>query len=201
MDEKQAIRRARFKLGLLFAIFLIPVVAAYVIYYFPALRPKGTTNHGDLIKPSVQLKPFSLLTQDNKTYDLDKLRGKWSLIYIGGAQCDKACEVTLIKARDARWAQGTGATRISYYYVLTADKFSGDSAKLHKEFPELIILHGSAAQRASLIQQFHVDKNQQLGSDNRLYLVDPAGMLMLQYPYGFRHIGLMEDLKHLLKIG
>lgn len=199
MNEEQAIRRSRLKLGLLFAVFLLPVIAAYIVHKHPAWQPKGTINHGVLYKPSVQLKPFTLQTRTGKAYNLDKLRGKWALIYIGGADCDKACQVTLIKARDARWAQGTEATRIKYYYLLTADKFDGDTAQLRKAFPELIMLHGDAKQRTALIQQFRVDKNQKPGSDNRLYLVDPAGMLMLQYPYGFKHIGLMEDLKYLLK--
>lgn len=199
MDEKQAILRARLKLALLFSVFLLPVIAAYIVHKYPQWQPKGTINHGDLVKPSVQLKPFKLLTQSNKPYDLDKLRGKWSLIYIGGSQCDKACQVTLLKARDARWAQGTEALRIKYYYLLTADKFTGDIVRLHKDFPELTLLHGNAEQREALIQQFRVNKTQQLGNDNQLYLVDPAGMFILHYPYGFRHIGLMEDLKYLLK--
>lgn len=199
MTDKQAIWRSRLKLGLLFLIFLLPVIAAYVLYKNPQWQPKGTINHGNLVKPPVRLKPFKLLSQMNKPYDLDKLRGKWSLIYIGGSQCDKSCQETLIKARDARWAQGTAGTRVKYYYVLTTDKFSGDAAKLHKEFPGMTILHGDAKQRAALIQQFRVSQGQQLGRDNQIYLVDPTGMFIMHYPYGFKHIGLIEDLRHLLK--
>lgn len=199
INDKQAIRRSRLKLILLFSIFLLPAIAAYVVYKHPQWQPKGGSNHGDLMKPPVRLKPFTLLTQTNKPYDLHMLRGKWSLIYIGGSHCDKACEVTLIKARDARWAQGTAGTRVKYYYVLTSDKFTDDVAKLHKKFPALTILHGNAKQRAALIQQFRVSPNQQLGRDNQLYLVDPTGLFILHYPYGFKHIGLIEDLRHLLK--
>ena len=61
------------------------------------------------------------------------------------------------------------------------------------------MLHGDAAQRNPVIQQFRVDQKQQPGTDNRLYLVDPNGNILLHYPYGFKDIGLMEDLKHLLK--
>lgn len=199
MIDEKAIRRSRIKLGLLFAVFLVPLLAAYIIKHNPKWQPKGTINHGVLYKPSIQLKPFTLLTQSNKDYKLDDLRGKWSLIYIGGSDCDKACRETLIKARDARWAQGVEATRIKYYYLLTTKKFDGDIAALHKAFPELVMLHGSADQRDALFQQFQAVKADFPGKDNRLYLVDPAGMLMMQYPYGFRHIGLMEDLKYLLK--
>ncbi|MEJ2361815.1 MAG: SCO family protein [Gammaproteobacteria bacterium] len=199
MIEQQAVRRSRIKLVILFAIFLIPVIAAYIIHKHPEWQPKGTINHGVLYKPSVRIKPFSLLTEAGKPYKLSDMTGKWSLIYIGGANCDKDCRVTLIKARDARWAQGTEATRIKYYYLLTADRYNGDKAKLHKAFPEMVMLHGDPGQREALLQQFKHSKTQEVGKANRLYLVDPAGMLMMQYPYGFRHIGLMEDLKYLLK--
>lgn len=199
MIDEKAIRRSRIKLVVLFAVFLLPLLAAYYVKNHPEWQPKGTVNHGVLYKPSVQLKAFTLLTQSNKPYTLNDLRGKWSLIYIGGAECDKACQETLIKARDARWAQGAEATRIKYYYLLSADKFDGDVAAVHKAFPALIMLHGDSAQREALFQQFQAVKAGYPGKDDRLYLVDPAGMLMMQYPYGFRHIGLMEDLKHLLK--
>lgn len=200
MDDKQAIRRSRIKLGLLFSVFLIPVIAAYIVHLYPGLMPKSTKNYGKLYKPTVSLHAFQLHVQDNnKDFALKDMQGKWSLIYIGGEQCDKACEETLIKARDARWAQGTEAPRIHYYYLVTADKFTGDMAKLKKEFPGLIMLEGTEAQRGPLIKQFAISASQQPGQDNRLYLVDPAGVLLMHYPYGFRHIGLMEDLKFLLK--
>lgn len=200
MNDKKAIRRARIKLGLLFSVFLIPVVAAYIVHLYPSLMPKSTKNYGKLYKPTVTLQNFELHNkQDNKDFALKDMQSKWSLIYIGGEHCDKACEETLIKARDARWAQGMGATRIHYYYLVDADKFSGDMSNLKKEFPGLIVLEGTQAQRASLIKQFAISSSQQPGKDNRLYLVDPAGVLLMYYPYGFRHIGLMEDLKFLLK--
>jgi cytochrome oxidase Cu insertion factor (SCO1/SenC/PrrC family) len=199
MTDKQAIRRSQLKLILLFLVFLLPVLVAYVYYKNPQWQPKSTRNYGTLYKPTVRLKQFSLHTLDNKPYTLNDLRGKWSLVYIGGGDCDQACTETLIKARDGRWAQGVGATRINYYYVLTTDKFSGDLAKLQKAYPGLILLLGDVGQRQELIQQFRINTNQQLGGDNELYLVDPAGMLLMHYPFGFRHIGLMEDLKYLLQ--
>jgi cytochrome oxidase Cu insertion factor (SCO1/SenC/PrrC family) len=199
MNDKQAITRSRWKLILLAAVFVVPVLAAYIIHINPQWIPKSTKNYGILYKPTVRLSNFTLQTQDNKPYTLDMLRGKWSLVYIGSGSCHKICEETLIKARDGRWAQGTEATRIHYYYVLTTDGFNGDVAKLLKTYPGLILLHGNPEQRAQFIQQFRTSKTQQPGSDDRLYLVDPAGMLLMHYPVGFRHIGLMEDLKYLLK--
>jgi len=197
LDEKM-VRRSRAKLLILFAIFLLPVLIAFVFYKYPQLQPRSTVNHGILYKPAVVLKDFKLFTEDDKPYGLADMRGKWSLIYIGQADCDQACKESLIKARDARWGQGMQATRIKYYYLLAANNFTGDRQELKKAFPGLIMLHGDAVVRQALLEQFRTEAGQQPGTDNRLYLVDPTGALMLQYPYGFRHIGLMEDLKRLL---
>jgi cytochrome oxidase Cu insertion factor (SCO1/SenC/PrrC family) len=199
MNDKQAKRRAQIKLLSILLVFLLPVIAAYIIHKNPQWQPSSTKNFGVLVKPAVSLRPFSLRTAEGKTYTLDDMRGKWALIYIGGGHCDQDCLLTLTKARDGRFAQGTEATRINYYYVLTADKYAGDLAALKKEYPGLIMLQGDEKDRQALIAQFRIDKTQNPGSDNRLYLVDPAGTLLLHYPYGFRHIGLMEDLKYLLK--
>lgn len=199
MSNNKEQRRSQLKLILLLLVFLLPVIAAYVMYKNPQWQPAKTKNYGVLYKPAVSINKFTLRTQDDKAFTLDNLRGKWSLIYIGTGSCDKPCEETLIKARDARWAQGTEATRINYYYLLTVDNFTGDVAKLLKAYPGLIMLHGNAEQRNELIRQFRTNNTVQPGSDNRLYLVDPIGNIVMHYPYGFRHIGLMEDLKYLLK--
>ena len=198
MIDKKELRRARTKLVLLLLVFLLPVIAAYVYYKNPQWQPT-TKNYGVLYKPAVSLSKFVLHTQTNKAFTLDDLRGKWSLVYIGAGSCDKACEETLFKARDARWAQGTEAPRTNYYYLLETDKFSGDMAALLKAYPGLIMLHGDAAQRNAVIGQFRIDQSVQAESANQLYLVDPIGNIIMHYPYGFKDIGLMEDLKHLLQ--
>jgi len=197
--DAKPVRRSRIKLIVLAIVFMIPILAAYFFYKFPQYQPTATSNNGVLYKPVVALKDFQLKTADAKPYSLADMRGKWSLIYIGKSDCDMACQETLLKARDARWAQGMEATRIRYYYLLSADTFNGDLKKLNKDYPGLIMLQGDRAARKGLIAQFRVNASQVPGSDNRLYLVDPVGRLLMHYPYGFRHIGLMEDLKHLLK--
>jgi cytochrome oxidase Cu insertion factor (SCO1/SenC/PrrC family) len=199
MSTKQEQLRSRAKLIILISIFILPIVAAYILHKKPEWQPKSTKNFGVLYKPTVKLNGFSLQTQDNKAFTLADMQGKWSLVYIGGGNCDQQCQQTLIKARDARLAQGTEATRINYYYIVAADRFTDDVQTLSKQHHSLVLLQGTAEQRNAVIQQFRIDKTHQPGGDNRLYLVDPAGMVFLYYPFGFEHVGLMEDLRHLLK--
>lgn len=201
MNEKQiAIRkRSRLALVMLVLIFVMPVVLAFLFYMNPQWQPAGTKNYGTLFKPAVSLNEFSLQTGQAETFSLEDMRGKWSLVYIGGNTCAEACRETLYKAGAARIAQGVEAGRISYYYLLASDKFDGDIDSLYKNYPRLVMLQGNPQQREALIRQFAIRPDHVPGQDDRLYLVDPLGNLILHYPSGFRDIWLMEDLKHLLK--
>lgn len=201
MNEKQTANRKRSRLTLigLVLVFIMPVVLAFVFYLNPEWQPTGTKNYGTLYKPPVSVTEFSLQTQQGEAFTLDQLRGKWSLVYIGRNTCDAACKETLYKAVAARIAQGVEAGRINVYYLLATESFDEDVDALFSSYSRLVILRGTSAQREALIRQFAIGAQHQPGQDDRLYLLDPPGNLILHYPSGFRDIWLMEDLKHLLK--
>jgi len=201
MNEKQIAKRKRSRLTLVFLVlvFVMPVVLAFLFYMNPQWQPAGTRNYGTLFKPPVSLSEFTLQTGQGEHFALDHLRGKWSLIYIGRNTCEQACRETLYKAGAARIAQGVEAGRINYYYLLAADRFDGNIDVLYKDYPRLVMLRGTPEQRAAVLRQFALQPDHVPGQDDRLYLVDPLGNLILHYPAGFRDIWLMEDLKHLLK--
>jgi cytochrome oxidase Cu insertion factor (SCO1/SenC/PrrC family) len=201
MNDNQLVNRKRSRLTLIFLVlvFIMPVALAFLFYLNPQWQPAGTKNFGTLYNSPVSLGEFTLQTRQGETFTREQLRGKWSLIYIGGSTCEQACREALYKAGAARIAQGTEAGRINVYYLLATEHFAGDIQTLQKDYPRLIMLRGTAGQRETLIRQFAISADHMPGSDNRLYLVDPPGNLILHYPSGFRDIGLMEDLKHLLK--
>jgi len=103
------------------------------------------------------------------------------------------------RVRDGRLAQGGEGNRINYYYIVNADSFDEDQAAMSRVYPRLVLLKDNKQQRDRVLRQFRIGKDHVVGSDNRLYLVDPAGNLLMHYPQGFKDLGLMEDLKHLLK--
>lgn len=197
--QQKAQQRSRWSLILLFSLYLLPVIFAYVAYKDPQWQPSSTKNNGILFNPVVTLSHFDLHTLDGKQLSIEQLRGKWSLIYVGGQTCDELCKQTLLKGRNGRIAQGGEGNRINYFYIVNADSFDEDQSAMSKAYPRLVLLKGDKLQRASVLNQFKIGKDHIVGSDYRLYLVDPAGNLLMHYPKGFRDLGLMEDLKHLLK--
>ena len=201
MSDQQLAKRKRARLTLVFLVlvFIMPVALAFLFYLKPQWQPAGTKNFGTLYNPPVVLNEFMLQASGGENFTLEQLRGKWSLVYIGGATCELPCREAIYKASAARIAQGVEAGRINYYYLLAADRFDGDLDDLYKDYPKLVMLRGESAQREALLSQFVINPQHAPGQDDRLYLIDPLGNLIMHYPAGFRDIGLMEDLKHLLK--
>lgn len=200
MNEQtsQAQKRSRTSLVALLAIFLIPVILAYIVHKNPSLRPGATKNNGILFKPVVTLTEFDFSRQDGGSYTIEQLRGKWALIYIGEQSCTVSCQETLAKARNGIIAQGGEGTRVRYFYITTGKQHS-DLDKLKKAYPGLVLLTAPQNKIDSSLAPFSIGKGHQVGQDDRLYLVDPAGNILMHYPAGFKDLGLMEDLKHLLK--
>ncbi len=197
--QRKIQQRSRVKLVILFSIFLLPIIFAYVIYKNPQWQPGSTKNNGILVNPVVTFSRFDLQTMDGKKFSAEQLRGKWSLIYIGKQTCDEICKETLLKAMNGLIAQGREASRINYYYIVNANKFNADHSAMAESYPRLVFLKGDKKQRTMLLPKFSVSKEHKVGDDDRLYLLDPAGVLLMHYPSGFKDLGLMEDLKHLLK--
>lgn len=197
--QKKIQQRSRVKLVILFSIFLLPIIVAYVLYKNPQWQPGSSKNNGILFNPVVIFSSFDLQTMDGKKFSAEQLRGKWSLIYIGKQTCDEICKQTLLKAMNGLIAQGREASRINYYYIVNADKFDADHSAMAESYPRLVFLKGDKKQRDMLLPKFSVGKEHKVGDDDRLYLLDPAGVLLMHYPSGFKDLGLMEDLKHLLK--
>ena len=72
-----------------------------------------------------------------------------------------------------------------------------DVSALKHKYPDLIVLSQPAAQQAELMQQFNLP-DALAGSARRVYLVDPLGNLMMNYPLGIAANDIRKDLNQLL---
>ena len=77
------------------ALFFVPLVGAFWLYYSGGWRPAGSTNHGELISPAKPLAESNFLKADGSPAQAELLRGKWTLLYIGDGSCDTPCRETL----------------------------------------------------------------------------------------------------------
>jgi hypothetical protein len=185
--------RGRRNLVILAALFLLPVIAAFALYFGGIWRPQASSARGELIQPPRTLEMPALRHADGTSAGDAVLRGKWSLVYIGDGRCDAACRTALTYGRQSRLALNKDMQRVQRVFLSTAQ--CCDQQYLKAEQPGLVVLDASTAEGRQLLAQF---------PDNRrasLFIVDPLGNLMMRHDASqLIDKALLTDLKKLLKL-
>jgi len=193
------VARGRRTLLLVAALFLLPVVAAFWLYYGSAhWRPTGSTQRGDLIDPARPLQAVVLATADGGTTGARFLRDTWTIVYVGDGRCDARCRKALYLMRQSHVALNKDFDRVRRAFLVTAN--CCDREFLAREHADLAIalLEGDAARR--LLEVFPVYAGVPVTDAGRIYLVDPLGNLMMSYPASAPDNALLQDLKKLLQL-
>jgi hypothetical protein len=183
-------RRGRRVLLVLAAVFLLPVLIAFAMYYGNLWRPAGSASKGELITPARPLEVTGLRWADGRPADATVLSGKWSIVYIGDGSCDTDCRQALVFGRQSRLALNNEMTRVQRVFLATAN--CCNATYLAEEHAGLITADASQAQ--ALLAKFPGDPRRSL------YIVDPLGNLMMRHDAGHSSKDLLTDLKKLLKL-
>jgi hypothetical protein len=205
----EAVRERNLRtLAALAALFLLPLVLAFLTYYGTDWRPAGRVNHGTLISPARPLPPVTLpsvalppvvptpAAQPQASPGATAAapwRGKWSLVYVGGGGCDDACHRSLLLMRQTRLALNTDMTRVARVFLVSGE--CCDREFLAREHAGLLVLDASGADGQRLLREFPAAQRA-----NTLFVVDPLGNLMMRYDARANPRGLLEDLKKLLRL-
>ncbi len=168
------------------ALFLLPLLAAFCMYYGGGYRPARHTNHGELILP-VRALPASATSGGGSVF-----RRVWSLVYVG-AHCAEACEHALYVMRQTHLALSNDAQRVQRVFVASTDL--PDTPALGRDHPGLLIVDASGARGADLLRRFPADDRA-----HAIFIVDPLGNLMMRFDSRADPRGLREDLTKLLKL-
>ncbi|MEM7705472.1 MAG: hypothetical protein AAF358_07980 [Pseudomonadota bacterium] len=171
--------RGRWVLGLIFALFLAPIVAAlFLNSRLSDWQPSATKNYGELIMPVVPLGEVFNALDDQRPADADELP-PWRLIWPRAGTCDASCQ-----------AQVDVLTRIK------------QTLGRHQDKLQILVTDVQAAGGgvdAALSQTLHTAfRTRELSADG-LYLVDPLGNAMMYYPPEPDATGLRKDLDRLIR--
>ena len=194
-----ATRRARRRLLLLVAIFSLPVLIAYALY-FSGWRPETGGNYGELVQPPRALPELALQTLDGKALRVSELRGKWTLFMFAAAECLTPCAATLDKIHRVILAQGKEAARVRAAFVVTDLRARDWLQYAIKDYPGTLVLTGSADTMRMLTSYFTLSQGAPLNDPNRIYVVDPLGNLMMSYPAEADANRMRKDLARLLRV-
>lgn len=185
---------------LLALIFLAPVFVAWVMHHSTekGWRPGGTTNRGSLVQPARPLDmPAGMRAGDVSLNAY--LRGLWTLVYIGDADCDAVCNGNLNKMRQVRLAQNENMRRVQRLFLVSGDTIPDALATLlDKEYPGMTVVTVSASRLEAVTADFAVDEAP-VAAAQRIYLVDPLGNLMMYYGPDADPRDILQDLLKLLK--
>ena len=188
--------RGRIKLAVIFAIFLGPLLAAFIWYYGlgGALTPQGKTNHAPLLSPVIALEPFSNAGTDGAHYNAESFKHQWSIIHLLPDPCAAQCEQSLYNTRQTRLALGKDASRVQRILLSpNRDLLKRLAATQPDSIRLLASANGIENQLAPVI------KTRNIGANDAL-LIDPLGNLMMIIPAELDPGLLLKDLKHLLKV-
>ncbi len=181
-------RNFRINLVLVFAVFAVPLIAAYLSYY--VWPPKGRVNYGELI---VQTPVPEVALQDaqGNAMPLSKLRGKWIMLTVDSPTCEKSCDDKLFFMRQIRISMTKEMNRIERVMLLRSE--GKLSAELLKKYPGMHVLSGA---NDSLLNAFASETN----IADHIYLIDPLGNIMMRYVKSPDPAGVRSDLNRLLSV-
>lgn len=191
--------RGRRTLLLIAALFLVPLVASFLLYYgADGFGPSGRTNKGDLLDPARPLPRLALPLANGGATAAEFLQGKWTWAYVGDGRCNERCRQALYLTRQSRLALNKDLDRVQRVFLATTD--CCDRAFLQAEHPDLLVVDAGDRRADALLAPFPVYDGVALANAGRIYLIDPLGNLLMSYGPQAPDKALLQDLKKLLKL-
>ena len=213
-SRKKHTQKSLATLSLLIAIFLIPLILAWILFSEHIHFGQGT-NHGLLLR-----KPFSISTLNITDEKGDMLannpapikpnsekattNGKWLLLYLYPGYCDQACQKGLRNMRQIRLATGKDMNRVQRA-ILTYQETALEEVDLleilEKEFPGTKLLQIKRDQFEKVMDARIAQKTLPAYVLERgtIYMVDPMGNVMMVYKANSDPDGIFKDLKKVVK--
>lgn len=188
-------RKARLTLLLIIAVFAVPLIAAYL--YRPTGEP---ASHGTLIDPPRPLQEFRMTDLDGESAGLDVLKGRWTLLYVGGEECGERCRSHLYNIERVRLTQGEDMARVQSLYLAPDSMEAREVADTLVEYEGLKGYTISRTALEAMAPGFEWGDAAGPGSPGRVYVIDPLGNLMMFYPEDADPTGMKKDLERLLKV-
>lgn len=188
-------RKTRLTLVMIVAVFLVPMVAAYLY------RPSGEGGHyGTLVDPPRPLQEFQMTDLEGNPAGLDVVKEKWTLLYVGGEECRETCRSNLYNIERVRLTQGKNMDRVQSLYLAPRsmeDRVVTDTLVEYKGVQGYRI---SEAELRAMAPDIDWNRAAGPGAPERVYVIDPLGNLMMFYPGGADPSGMRKDLQRLLKV-
>jgi cytochrome oxidase Cu insertion factor (SCO1/SenC/PrrC family) len=197
--KRGQIVRNRLTLILIALVVALPAVLSFLLYT-SGWRPSGSGNYGELVEPARSIKNLEFQTLEGNNLRLSDLSKRWAFVYFVADGCGAGCERSLYKMRQVRLTQGENARRLQRVLVV-AHNVALDKLRTHlRDYPGMVVITGPRENVRTLSKEFALPIGTPFDGLGRIYLLDPAGRLMMSYPADADPNGMRKDLKRLLKV-
>jgi hypothetical protein len=181
----------RVQMIMVFAVFVAPVAGAFLY------KPTSFNNYGDLFVPARPVANLQLQGKDG-VVELDTFRRQWVMLVTADGECAKECEDNILKVRQLRFMQNNNMTRIRTVFIHAglSDAVAGDLAAKYTPVESYSIERDAYDQWTQILK---IEDAPIEAQQNRFYIIDPAGNLMMSYPATADPNAIKKDIKRLLK--
>jgi len=189
----------RKRLVFIFALFLAPLAIAAIWY---GLVPAGwhsssMTNNGQLLDPIFTVEPFEQETLEGKPFSGKELEKVWTFVHLIDGDCAEQCSKMLYNTRQIRVSQGKNMQRVARVAVIGAGARSESNDRMWQSHPDMTFV---LAAKGGLGEQIRAHIAKANYPVNSIFLVDPLGNVMMQFPPDLPAKKVGKDLKKLLKL-
>lgn len=189
-------KKRSWQIPTLFAITVLPIVAAYVAYFTGIGVPKDTVNEGTLITGAGNIKELLHVAEG----DLPALEHnrKWRLFVPISTPCNDECQQLLYVSRQVHIRLAEKADRVERFAVnLSGDDGAAFLASIAKEHPKLSSFSVNHREFASWISSTNIPQN--ASAHPYVLLVDQVGFAMMFYDIKNDGNQMLKDIKRVLR--
>ena len=181
----------RVQILMILAVFTAPIAGAF--FY----KPKSFINYGDIYTPVRPVENL-VMTGAEGPIELDSFRRTWVFLVTANTRCSKACEDNILKMRQLRFMQNNDMVRIRTLFMHTQlpTAVAEDLAAKYRPIEAYSVSFNEFDEWTEVLKVPDAPKEAQV---DRLYIIDPAGNLMMSYPAGADPSQIKKDIKRLLK--
>jgi cytochrome oxidase Cu insertion factor (SCO1/SenC/PrrC family) len=147
--------------------------------------------HGKLISPVISI--GAIKAKEISTMDEVVIEKKWVLVFIQNNLCNEFCKERLYQVRQIRLALGEDRDKVDRLVIFNQ---INNLNELKDSYSGQKFIDQSFMNYQGLVKKFndsYADKK------NPIFLLDPYGFLMMQYPEGTEPKGIIKDIERLIR--
>lgn len=189
-------KRSMWPLWLLVAIFGLPLVVAYTMY-FGGWMPSVTSNKGELVHPAQPVPEMEFRTPEDAPLAFSSLQPQWIMITVSDNGCQQECRERVYDLRQIWKALAAGRKNVERLLVLRGYKPDADLIKYFMDYKEMVVAIADEAVYDGLMRLLAQSGEVRPGT---VFLVDPMGNLMMRYLPEQPARDILQDMEHLLSV-